>query len=124
MSYNGRRQWGASRGSWNRSITSISRCAAAGETNRKEINGAGPKIVEFGQSDGSTVAVVAKLIVVRALGPRNAVGIVATGDWLDVFLVIYSRKHVVVANHSARAVLNLERRHAILSSEFFDCSDN
>jgi len=102
--------------------TGASPAAAVGEASRKEIIGVGPKIIKFGRSNGSIVALVAKLIVVRALGPRNVV--VASGDWLYVFLIIYSGEHVVVVNHSVLAVLNLERRHAILSSEFFDLSDN
>jgi len=103
-------------GSWDRSITSISRGSAAREASRKEIIGVGLEIIKFRQSDWSIVALVAQFMVLRALGPRNIGRIVASSNWLGVFLVIYSGKHVVGVDHGSHTVLNLERCHAILGS--------
>jgi len=59
---------------------------AAGEASWKKIIGIGPEIVKLGRIDGSTVALVAQFIVARALGPRNAGGVMASSDWLRIFL--------------------------------------
>jgi len=87
-SCNRRRRLGASSGGWDRSITSISRGSVAGEPSRKENMGIGLKVVKFRQSDWSVVALVAQLIVVGALGPRNVGGVQASSDWLGVCLLI------------------------------------
>jgi len=45
---NGRRRRGASCGSWDGSLTSISHSVVSGEASRKEIIGVGPKVVKLG----------------------------------------------------------------------------
>jgi len=59
-----------------------------GESSWKEIIGIGPEVVKFRRSDWSAVGLVAELIVVGALGPRNAGWVVASSDWLGVCLMI------------------------------------
>ena len=120
----GRRRRGASGGSWDRSITSIGRGSAVWEASREEIVGIGPKVVKFRRSDWSVVALVVELSVVGALWSRNTGGVVASSDWLGVCLAVQSGKHVIVVDHGSRVVLNLERGHAILGSQFLDSSDD
>jgi len=86
--FNGRRRRGASSVGWDRSITSISRGSSAGEPSREEIIGIGLEVVKFRRSDWGVVALIAKLMVVGALGPRNVGGAVTSSNWLSVCLVI------------------------------------
>jgi len=99
-----------------RSITSTSHGSAAGKASRKKVIGIGPEVVKFARSDWSAVALIVWLVAVGALRPRNTGGIMVSGNWLGVQFAVQSGKHVVVADHGSRAVLNFERRHAILCS--------
>jgi len=119
-----RRGSSSSSGGWDRGVTSISRCAAAREKCREKFIGISSKVIDFRRVDGGEVTFVAKFVVVIALGPRDVGRVVACRDRFQVLFIVEARKHVVVVNHGACAVLNLERGHAVLGGQFLDSSND